>query len=160
MWHSSGGTVWWEKATNLFTCDEWSWIIPTWNFSTKNTSLKTKTGQPPWPIRCLKWWFVSLFQTKIQGQQSNRQLFFVSKSIRRFGSRPFFRMRQPAPDIDEKVPRTIFQLMMKLGMSLLTGAVSVLVGAGVTLLCRGVGIEVEDSPKTVDSWGLENLRLT
>ena len=35
-----------------------------------------------------------------------------------------------------------------------------LVGAGVTLLCRGVGIEVEDSPKTVDSWGLENLRLT
>ena len=40
----------------------------------------------------------------------------------KINSAAVFSMRQPAPDIDEKVSRTIFQLMMKLGMSLLTGA--------------------------------------
>lgn len=60
-------------------------------------------------------------------------------------------MRQPAPDIDEKVPRTIFQLMMKLGMSLLTGTPGARVCWLVLVLgsyAGGVGIEVEDSPKT------------
>ena len=69
-------------------------------------------------------------------------------------------MRQPAPDIDEKVPRTIFQLMMKLGMSLLTGAPNLFfcgrrVCAGwcwCYALMPGVGMEIEDSTKT--SWGL------
>ena len=31
------------------------------------------------------------------------------------------RLRQPSPDIDQKVPRTMFQFLMKIGASLLTG---------------------------------------
>ena len=80
------------------------------------------------------------FEATFRDNNQTASCFFVSKSkFRSFGPADFFGSRQPAPDIDEKVSRTIFQLMMKLGMSLLTGArlVSVLVGAGVTLLCRG-----------------------
>jgi len=79
-WHSSGGLCGKKKQpTCSIVMNDRAWF-PLEISQPKNTHLKTKRGQPPWPTHCLKWSFVSLFQNNLPGQQSNRRLVFLCQN--------------------------------------------------------------------------------
>lgn len=134
------GIVWWEKATNLFNCDEWSWRIPTWNFRTKKHSLKNKhmdsLRDPPAVLNDDLYFYV---KTTFRDNNQNRRLFFGVRIQSTFRPPIFFG------------PGNLHQILMRRCQGPFSNwwwSWACLCSQAHPLLCRGVGIEVEDSPKT------------